>query len=94
MVSLQIILIWGAASAALFSSPARAGEYEHYKDLRAALVRSDANRDRALPAWVGKLEYKRPDHWYWPSAKVEPIEPAKPETPPTSKEKAPDVAPN
>lgn len=67
MSLVQILAIWGAASAALFSIPATAGEYESYKDLRAALVRSESRRDIPLPPWAARLEYKRPDVWYWTS---------------------------
>lgn len=61
---LQIIMIWGAAQAALFSFPAHAGEWESYKDLKQALVRSPARRDVPLPLWVNRLDYTRP-YYFW-----------------------------
>jgi hypothetical protein len=60
----QIVMIWGAASAALFPFPAPAGEWENFKDLKEALVRSSAKRDRPLPPWVASLDYQRPSHFY------------------------------
>lgn len=60
----QILVIWGAASAALFSFPVHSGEWENFKDLKEALVRSSARRDVPLPAWAASLEYHRPFHFY------------------------------
>lgn len=61
---IQIALIWGAASLALFSSPVQSGEWENFKDLKEALVRSSARRDLPLPVWAASLEYPRPYHFY------------------------------
>ena len=61
---LQIAMIWGAASSALFSSPVQSGEWENFKDLKEALVRSRADRDFPLPVWAVKLDYPRPFHFY------------------------------
>lgn len=59
-------MIWGAAQAALFSFPSQsqAGEWENYKDLKEALVRSSARRDVPLPFWASALEYKRENQFY------------------------------
>lgn len=67
MSLVQILAIWGAASAALFTSPVQSGEWENFKDLKEAMVRSKAVKDVPLPPWVSRLEYKRPDVWYWTS---------------------------
>ena len=64
MSLVQILAIWGAASAALLPLPAPAGEWENFKDLKEALVRSSAKRDRPLPPWVASLDYKRPERFY------------------------------
>lgn len=68
MSLVQILLIWGAASAALFSSPVQSGEWENFKDLKEALVRSPAKRDVLLPNWVSTLDYKRSNSFYDVSA--------------------------
>lgn len=68
MSLVQILAIWGAASAALFSSPVQSGEWENFKDLKEALVRSPARRDVPLPPWVANLDYRRADSFYDPSA--------------------------
>lgn len=65
MATLQITLIWGAASAALFPSVSQSSEWDDYKELKAAMVRSTAKRDVPLPGWVASLDKPRPDHWYW-----------------------------
>lgn len=65
---IQIALIWGAASSALFSSPVQSGEWENFKDLKEALVRSSAKRDVLLPNWVSTLDYKRSYSFYDVSA--------------------------
>lgn len=64
MSLVQILVIWGAASAALFSFPAQSGEWENFKDLKEALVRSSARRDLPLPVWASKLDYPRPFYFY------------------------------
>lgn len=61
----QIVLIWGVASAALFPSISSAGEWEEFKDLKAAMVRSSAKRDFQLPVWITTLDHPRPEIWYW-----------------------------
>lgn len=61
----QIVLIWGAASAALFPSVSQSSEWDDYKELKAAMVRSSAKRDLPLPSWVSTLDKPRPVHWYW-----------------------------
>lgn len=60
----QIALIWGAASSALFSSPVQSGEWENFKDLKQALVRSSSKHDIPLPRWASNLDYPRPFHFY------------------------------
>lgn len=64
MSLVQIAMIWGAASAALFSLPVKSGEWENFKDLKEALVRSSSKRDLPLPTWATKLDYPRPYHFY------------------------------
>lgn len=61
----QIVLVWGVASAALFPSPSEAGEWEEYEALKKAVVRSHAKTDWPLPKWAAALEYERPAHWQW-----------------------------
>lgn len=61
---IQIVLIWGAASSALFSPPVQSGEWENFKDLKEALVRSSSKRDIPLPRWAANLDYPRPFHFY------------------------------
>ena len=39
-------------------------KYKNFKDLKEALVRSPAKRDRPLPPWVASLDYQRPSHFY------------------------------
>lgn len=60
----QIVLIWGVASAALFPSASPAGEWEDFKELKSAMVRSSAKRDFPLPVWASSLEYFRAPSWY------------------------------
>lgn len=83
----QIFVIWGVASAALFPSISSAGEWEEYKDLKAAMVRSSAKRDFQLPVWITTLDRPRPGTWYWtgpkPSEKPVISEPVK-NAPPSS----------
>lgn len=62
---LQIILIWGALSGALFPSVSLAGEWEEYKALKDAMVRSTVKRDLPLPVWAAALDYPRAAHWQW-----------------------------
>lgn len=64
MSLVQIAMIWGAASAALFSFPAQSGEWENFKELKEALVRSSSKRDIPLPRWAANLDYPRPFHFY------------------------------
>jgi len=64
MSLVQILAIWGAASAALFSFPVQSGEWENFKDLKEALVRSSSKRDLPLPIWASSLDYPRPFHFY------------------------------
>jgi len=64
MSLVQILAIWGAASAALFSFPVQSGEWENFKDLKEALVRSSARRDLPLPVWASNLDYPRLYHFY------------------------------
>lgn len=83
MSLVQILVIWGAASAALFSLPVHSGEWENFKDLKEALVRSSATRDRSLPRWAMNLDYIRPYHFYDVPNKTEkrddlPLPPASP----------------
>ncbi len=73
MALVQIIMIWGAASAALFPSPSSAGEFEEYQALKAAMVRSVAKRDIPLPPWVSNLDYRRPDSFYWFDVREKPV---------------------
>ena len=86
---IQIALIWGAASSALFSSPVQSGEWENFKDLKEALVRSSARRDLPLPVWAANLDYLRPYHFYDVPKKTEkpddspPSPPAVPLSPPS-----------
>lgn len=61
---IQIALIWGAASSALFHTPSFAGEWEHYQDLKSAMVRSKARSDVPLPIWASSLVYPRPSFFY------------------------------
>lgn len=61
---LQIAVIWGVATAALFPSPVRSGEWESYQDLKEAIVRSKSKRDVLLPFWVNSLDYQRP-YYFW-----------------------------
>lgn len=64
MSLVQILVIWGAASAALFSFPVYSGEWENFKELKAAMVRSAARRDIPLPPWASTLDYVRPYHFW------------------------------
>lgn len=66
----QILAICGAASAALFPSLSHAGEWEEFKALKEAMVRSSAKKDLPLPAWAASLEYYRPAHWQWSEKSV------------------------
>lgn len=94
MSLVQILAIWGAASAALFPLPAPAGEWENFKDLKEALVRSSARRDFQLPPWVSNLDYRRDDLFYDVSALIKtekktdapPIASSVPPAPPTPSE--------
>jgi len=65
----QILAICGAASAALFPSLSHAGEWEEFKALKEAMVRSTSKRDLPLPAWAAALDYPRPAHWQWGAPK-------------------------
>lgn len=47
---------------AFFPILAGAGEWEEYKDLKAAMVRSEAKRDHSLPRWI-VAEPFRPRPW-------------------------------
>lgn len=76
MSLVQIAMIWGAASAALFSFPAQSGEWENFQALKEAMVRSSARRDVPLPAWASSLDYKRSYH-FWDLPAPEPAKPAK-----------------
>lgn len=61
----QILVICGALMGALFPSLSLAGEWENFKDLQAAMVRSTAKVDRPLPNWSASLDWSRPAYWYW-----------------------------
>lgn len=80
MGPVQILVIWGALSGALFPPVSQAGEWEEFKALKDAMVRSTAKRDLPLPVWASSLDYQRADHWYWSSG-------------PAPEKKAPDVPP-
>lgn len=60
----QIFMIWGALSGALFPFPSQAGEWEEYRLLKDAMVRSSAKRDLPLPPWAAGLDYRRAEHWF------------------------------
>lgn len=85
----QIVLIWGVASAALFPFPVYSGEWENFKELQDSIVRSAARRDRPLPSWAISLDYRRPQY-FW-DLKKSTKEQKSDETPVLSSPVSPDI---
>lgn len=64
MCTRQILVVWTALSGAVFPLSGQASELDEYENLKAALVRSDAKKDRKLPQWLAVKTFEPRPHEY------------------------------